>query len=121
MAGPPVWMSTRGLLDLLAAAQAQRDQVPAALAGDELHWVARREWAAIVDKLAAGEPFRLRRGDELRQAPGAPPGPPRRSARTARGRRTGSADQPRGRAPGAPSIRVNPNPRAAQRHRAAAP
>jgi len=35
------------------------------LAGDELHWVARREWAAIVDKLAAGEPFRLRRGDEL--------------------------------------------------------
>ena len=54
MAGPPVWMSTRGLLDLLAAAQAQRDQVLAALAGDELHWVARREWAAIVDKLAAG-------------------------------------------------------------------
>ena len=38
MAGPPVWMSTRGLLDLLAAAQAQRDQVLAALAGDELHW-----------------------------------------------------------------------------------
>jgi hypothetical protein len=65
VAGPPVWMSTRGLLDLLAAAQAQRDQVLAALAGDELHWVARREWAAIVDKLAAGEPFRLRRGDEL--------------------------------------------------------
>ena len=58
-------MSTRGLLDLLAAAQAQRDQVLAALAGDELHWVARREWAAIVDKLAPGEPFRLRRGDEL--------------------------------------------------------
>lgn len=56
VAGPPVWMSTRGLLDLLAAAQAQRAQVLAALAGDELHWVARREWATIVDKLAAGEP-----------------------------------------------------------------
>ena len=28
---------------------------------------------------------------------------------------------PRGRAPGAPPIRVNPNPRPAQRHRAAAP
>jgi hypothetical protein len=115
-------MSTRGLLDLLAAAQAQRDQVLAALAGDELHWVAWREWAAIVDKLAAGEPFRLRRGDEL---------PAKHPARR-QGRRDdllvlreddelGGADQPRGRAPGAPPIRVNPNPTPAQRHRAAAP
>ena len=50
---------------LLAAAVAQRDRVLAELTDDELAHVARRVWTELIDKLASGAPYRLRRGTEL--------------------------------------------------------